>query len=245
MALTPTELEYHAKRGRQEKEETLVRQQARQQARQRSQLEMPHHTMLEQKIKKRRHRVSWDENSPSPVEKKIRVPTWCQAQEIRSYTSQDLNKKEQGNFQKLARLAQKWGYRAGESQAHVRFEKKLHDSDLYFLTQISDVLFRGIEQQRAYPSDYVDKLQYAQLKPSPEQTEKLVAFVSNFLSSLTGTEQKNLAAFARQPVDNTRSRNNPWYVAMVISARILFLISKGKMAQAQELLTVYQQCLNQ
>jgi hypothetical protein len=170
------------------------------------------------------------------------VPPWCLRTEPDIFSLSHLNTQEKKLLRPLQKLVPIWGYRSDASQDPLNFESKLHNSDLYYMTDISDVLFRGLQQKYATPMDYLHKLQNATLRG--ENKEKMRYFLRTFLQALSPKQVSQLQKLAFTNVESNASHWNPWFVAIVIASRILLLLADGKYTEAEQTLSAYKDCIS-
>lgn len=146
---------------------------------------------------------------------------------------------------RVRNLARKWGYRAGPQGNHTGFEYKLHTGktkEIYTLTQLTDPLFRTLQQGTAYSSDLRGKFFF----PTWFQDDPLgrghvaLQLLANFLQA-DKSVAKHLGELANASLTG---ESTWWFAVLVTSAKILCLLSEGQIPKAKHLTDQFRKCLD-
>jgi hypothetical protein len=131
---------------------------------------------------------------------------------------------ERGALSHLKVLAEIWGYRAGRNGNHVAFELESHDSKLIFVQNLTDLLFRPLQQGVVYRDDIVPKLR--RLSTRAKNIRNSVNQISG-ISNLLGRYLGRLHDQGRLPllrilanIDNMHN-HTPAFKVMVSAARAI------------------------
>lgn len=132
----------------------------------------------------------------------------------------------------VSSLSGKWGYRAGPKSTHTLYEHKLHTPryrDVYPITNLTDPLFRTLQQGTAYQSDLSNKFYFPlTLQDEPKSAVLVRDLFQSFLQSNNQIERQ-IKMLANAPFKTW------WFYVIKVSAQLFLLLSQGEIDQAQSL----------
>jgi len=143
-------------------------------------------------------------------------------------------------------LSQKWGYRSGKNEEHIKYEAKTHSQRLILLQKYSDILMHTLH--RVGDDDFIrhskegksarksiffehirEKLSCASNLQHNEYQEDISKFVRKFICA-NRIEFRKLLLEIKHP-----GRHTPVFMLFIVSVRAFIYIGRGQFFEAYSL----------
>lgn len=139
--------------------------------------------------------------------------------------------KENEVLASMAGTAAAWGYRGGDKGKHVRYENYMHEKGLFLGMQLTDTLFRNMQQVGAgmvlHPCDTIDKLYGAlanhtfMMNSAPGDIQRTRAVWLHFFQT---HPLALIHVLVMSVLDSPEGRLSDMFMSIVLGARLILCI---------------------